>query len=206
MRCEPKVHSPKSAGLPNHDCSSAGFYFVTLCTYKRRCLFGDAVDGELQLSKFGAHVESAWREIPRCHNNVRLDAFVIMPNHLHGIISLDSATDDFDNERAVSADREAMDRLPTVREIVHAFKARCAFYLEANGCLEKNGLDAAPVWQRRFHEHIIADEKAYRDIVQYIEKDLQQWQRDIYNIPHRSTVSRVPFASRSGELPRVSCG
>jgi len=205
MGFDPKILC-KSDCLPACGNSQAGFYFVTLCTYKRRCLFGDMVDGELQLSKFGACIESAWREIPSCHNNVRLDSFVIMPNHLHGVISLSGAADDFENHCIVSSGRDAMDRLPTMREIVHAFKARCAFYLEANGYPEKNGPDAAPIWQRRFHEHVIADEKAYRDIVQYIEKEPQQWQRDIYNIPHRSTISRVHFASRSGELSRASYG
>jgi len=185
---------------PTGDHSLAGLYFVTLCTYKRRCLLGDMVDGELQLSKFGACVESAWREIPGCHSNVRLDAFVVMPNHLHGIVSL-----------SCEAEGEATNCFPAVREIVHAFKARCAFYLGTNGCLETNGCMEAnacahsiPVWQRNHHEHAIRDEKSYLDIVRYIENEPQQWQRDIYNVPRSRAMFHVPLASASGLLTRGS--
>jgi len=189
MGFDSQVRCRKSVRLRQHDHSSAGFYFVTICTYKRRCLFGDMVDGDLRLSSFGSYVEAAWRDIPNCHNNVGLDAFVVMPNHLHGIVSLNDAAAPFESER-----------VPAVSEIVRAFKARCAFYLEKNGYS-----DAEPVWQRNYHEHAIRDEKAYAEIVQYIENDPQQWQQDIYNVTPRGANSRVPFASRS-RLARISYG
>lgn len=195
MGFDPQVHRHKSVRLRQHDRLSAGFYFVTICTYKRRCLFGDMVEGSLQQSSFGAYVEAAWREIPNCHRNVGLDAFVVMPNHLHGIVSLNHA-----------ASFPGDERVPAVHEIVRAFKARCAFYLETNGYLDANGYsDAAPVWQRNYHEHVIRDEKAYVEIVQYIESEPQQWQKDIYNARRTSFASRAPIASRS-RPSRISFG
>jgi len=129
-----------------------------------------------------------------------------MPNHLHGIVSLSSAADDFDNKQ-VAAGGQTPNRFPLVREIVHAFKARCAFYLESNGYPEKNGSEPVSVWQRNHHQHVIGDEKAYLDIVQYIENEPQQWRQDIYNVPRSHAAFRAPLTATSGlQTGRSSAG
>jgi putative transposase len=76
----------QSRRLPNCDYGSPGEYFVTLCTRGRACLFGEIVEGLMRLSPEGNIAETAWRNLPIHHGHLALDAFVIMPNHLHGIL------------------------------------------------------------------------------------------------------------------------
>ena len=79
----------KSIRLKGYDYSSAGAYFVTVCTHERECLFGDIEDQDMILSQIGKIVESCWQEIPPHFEHVDLDYFVVMPNHLHGILMID---------------------------------------------------------------------------------------------------------------------
>lgn len=79
-------HHRHSIRLPGYDYSLAGAYFVTIVTQDRVCLFGSVVQGEMMLNDIGRLIERRWHEIPSHFSNVRLDAFVIMPNHIHGII------------------------------------------------------------------------------------------------------------------------
>ena len=75
-----------SIRLPGHDYSSPGAYFITICTHNRQCLFGEIVDGEIMLNEFGELVKSEWQKTGIIRPNIVIDAFVIMPNHLHGIL------------------------------------------------------------------------------------------------------------------------
>jgi putative transposase len=83
--CEIQYHS-RSRRLTGWDYASPGVYFVTICTQGHRCWFGEVKDGRMVLNKLGQIAEMYWREIPIHHDNVLIDAFVIMPNHVHGII------------------------------------------------------------------------------------------------------------------------
>ncbi len=74
--------------MPAYDYAQAGAYFVTVCTQNRECVFGDIVGGEMVLSAPGQMVEAVWRELPQHYPGVEADAFVVMPNHVHGIIIL----------------------------------------------------------------------------------------------------------------------
>jgi REP element-mobilizing transposase RayT len=76
----------RSIRLPEYDYAQAGAYFVTLCTHNREPLFGDIVDGEMALNEFGEIVHRCWTALPGHFSHVCLDAFVVMPNHLHGVI------------------------------------------------------------------------------------------------------------------------
>jgi hypothetical protein len=79
----PQRRSPR---LQGYDYTRAGAYFITICTQNRVHLFGDVVDGEMVLNTLGCIVETCWDDLPNYYNNIRLDAFVVMPNHIHGII------------------------------------------------------------------------------------------------------------------------
>ncbi len=76
----------QSLRLPNCDYGSPGQYFVTICTSNRACVFGEIIEGAMRLSREGTIAEAAWRNLPAHHRHLALDAFVIMPNHLHGIL------------------------------------------------------------------------------------------------------------------------
>ena len=78
----------RSHRLPEYDYSQPGAYFVTILVKDRQCIFGEIFDGDVHLSAEGKIVEQIWKQIPQHHENVELDVFVVMPNHLHGIIWL----------------------------------------------------------------------------------------------------------------------
>jgi REP element-mobilizing transposase RayT len=85
---DPDKHHRKSIRLPHYDYTQAGAYFVTICAHNRKCLFGEIVDGQPRLNENGRIVAASWQVIPSHFENVKLDAHVVMPNHIHGIIFL----------------------------------------------------------------------------------------------------------------------
>ncbi|HEY3069036.1 MAG TPA: hypothetical protein VGJ34_01865 [Gaiellaceae bacterium] len=84
----PRRNSPR---LRDYDYATTGAYFVTVCSRERRCMFGDVVRDEMQLNRLGHIVADCWSDISAHVLSVQLDAFVVMPNHLHGIVWLEGA-------------------------------------------------------------------------------------------------------------------
>ena len=76
--------------LKNYNYAANGYYFVTICTHEKQCYFGDVIDGEMHLSQIGKIARQYWLEIPQHSKYTYLDKFVIMPNHVHGIIVIDN--------------------------------------------------------------------------------------------------------------------
>jgi len=89
VRYDPEKHHRRSIRLRGYDYTQPGAYFVTIVTRNRECLFGDVVDGNVALNEYGHVVHACWKAIPDHFPNVTLDAFVVMPNHVHGIIVID---------------------------------------------------------------------------------------------------------------------
>jgi REP element-mobilizing transposase RayT len=83
---DPEKHHRRSIRLKGYDYTQPGAYFITICTHGRECLFGEIIDGEMHLNEAGQIVVQTWQDLPNHVPNVQLDAFVIMPNHVHGII------------------------------------------------------------------------------------------------------------------------
>lgn len=93
MKFEPDKYHRRSIRLRGYDYAQPGTYFVTICTQNRECLFGEIVDGQMALNPLGEMVEAGWHDLPNHYRHVRLDAFVVMPNHVHGVIMMtDSVT------------------------------------------------------------------------------------------------------------------
>lgn len=88
MKYNPDIHHRRSVRLKGYDYTQPGSYFVTICTQDRAFLFGEVVDGEMRLNDAGAMVQSVWEEMPAFYPGVLTDAFVVMPNHIHGIVIL----------------------------------------------------------------------------------------------------------------------
>lgn len=88
IRCNPKIHHRKSMRLKGFDYAQEGLYFLTICTHDRKMIFGEIQNGEMQLNAAGLIAQNCWNEIPNHFPNVQLHAFVIMPNHVHGIIEI----------------------------------------------------------------------------------------------------------------------
>ncbi|MDR0680922.1 MAG: hypothetical protein LBG15_03585 [Dysgonamonadaceae bacterium] len=88
MNYNSEIHHRCSIRLKGYDYSREGLYFITVCTQNSECLFGEIIDGEMILNDYGKIVELVWNELPQHYSNVQLDVFVVMPNHIHGIIAI----------------------------------------------------------------------------------------------------------------------
>ena len=87
----PAIHHRRSIRLKEYDYSQAGAYFVTICTHDRQCRFGNVLDGEMVLNELGAIAREQWICLPERFHNVVFDEFVVMPNHMHGIILINES-------------------------------------------------------------------------------------------------------------------
>jgi len=148
----------KSIRLKGYDYSLAGLYFVSICCQDRICRFGKIENGKMILNEFGNIAYNGLVDLPNRFLNIELDVFIIMPNHIHVIIILNSQTN------------------TTIADIVGAYKS-----LVSNGCLDiyksKNQI-MGKFWQRNYHEHIIRNEKSYNTISDYIENNPGTWDHD----------------------------
>lgn len=175
------IHRRKSIRLPGYDYSQAGAYFITICSHQRQPVFGHITDREMTLNAAGVTLEKHWRDIPDHFPTVTLGEYVVMPDHFHGIIWITPhpAGAIFiapQNTDAMQQQQQqgAMNRAPTVGNIIRAFKARCTHAIN-----QINHTPGYPVWQRNYHENIIRNETACQAIAEYIRNNPQTWQDDI---------------------------
>jgi REP element-mobilizing transposase RayT len=154
--------------LSAYDYSQAGAYFITVCTQNRVMLFGEVIDCDVQLNGMGMIVRQAWDDLPTHYHGIDLDAFIVMPNHIHGIIIL---ADQPERRRA----------LP---EIVRGFKMFSA--RRVNERAGKRGV----LWQRGYYEHVIRTEKALARVRAYIAHNPGRWADDPENISRAASAER----------------
>jgi putative transposase len=167
---DPKKHHRRSIRLPRYDYSQAGAYYVTIVSYHRDLLFGEIVNKEMILNEFGKIADECWRAIPYHFPFVELGAYVIMPNHVHGIIFIRRGT----IYRAPTMEqfqKPVADSIPT---IIRTFKAAVTRRIGR----EHN---ATGIWQRNYYEHIIRDEQDLQNKSDYIEANPTLWDEDDNN-------------------------
>ena len=151
------IHKRRSIRLKDYDYSSPGEYFITICTFQRECTFGDIRNESVYLSNEGIIIKRHWEEIPNHFENVELDEFIIMPNHLHGIIVLKESVGAIHESPLRMTQQQR--RIMTLPKIIGRFKMESA--KEINVLHKTPG---HPVWQRNYYEHIIRDEKDFENI------------------------------------------
>ena len=184
MPYDPDSHHRRSIRLRGYDYSQPGAYFVTICTQGRECLFGQIVGQEMVPNEAGRMIDTWWHGLPQKFPHCNADAFVVMPNHIHGIIVIrddivggDPCVGPDQRVRAQGAHGGA--RLP---RIVQWFKTMTTnAYIRGVNERAWKGL-AGRLWQRNYYEHIIRDEAAYLKIAEYIQTDPQRWQEDTYHV------------------------
>ncbi|OGI06445.1 MAG: hypothetical protein A3I68_03965 [Candidatus Melainabacteria bacterium RIFCSPLOWO2_02_FULL_35_15] len=156
----------KSIRLKHWDYSSCGAYYVTICTKDRECFLGEITNGKMLLSNIGQTVEKFWMEIPKHYPNVQLDEFVIMPDHLHGLIFID---DLFPVEACHGMSLQTRVRTynkfskpvsQSLSMIINQFKSAIKRWCNKNGFTNF-------AWQSRFYESIIRNEKHLNAIREY---------------------------------------
>jgi putative transposase len=162
--------------LKEYDYAQPGAYFVTICTQDRACLFGDVMDCTMKLNAVGRLVATLWNEVPARFANVDLNMFVVMPNHIHGILL-------YPDDGPVMADRtRATTRVaPTIGQVVGAFKSLSTVEYVRNA--RANGWPAfrSRLWQRNYYEHVIRDEADLDRIRRYIDENPARWEFDDEN-------------------------
>jgi REP element-mobilizing transposase RayT len=168
-------HHRRSIRLQGYDYSQSGTYFVTICTKARACLFGEVVDGEMVLNPAGTIVDDEWRLSAVLRDELELDEWVVMPNHVHGIVVVDTFRM---GDRAVGAYGHTPLRSPskTVGAMVRGFKSAATKRIN-----ELRHRPRVPVWQRNYYEHIIRDDDDLSRIRQYILDNPSQWAFDREN-------------------------
>ena len=166
MNYNPKIHHRCSIRLNNYDYSQNGLYFITICVHNRECLLGNIEQAKLKVNNCGEIVKNTWFDLTNHNDNIYQHAFIVMPNHIHGIIELNS--DSKKNQNNFSK---------PLSEIVRQLKTFSAKRI--NQLRKTTGM---PVWQRSYYEHIIRSEKSYNQISEYIIHNQATWNDDKYYI------------------------
>jgi len=176
-RSDPDIHHRRSIRLKGYDYSRAGAYFITICTHGRECLLGDLSDGVMRLNEYGNIVRDEWLKTGKIRHNVVMDEFVIMPNHIHGIIII---TDHRRGDRPVAPTPEPIPasgpKPKSIGSFIAGFKSTVTKQVN-----ELRGAPGAKLWQRNYYEHVIRDEGDLNRIRQYILDNPARWAEDENN-------------------------
>ncbi|MBI5651442.1 MAG: hypothetical protein HZC40_13520 [Chloroflexi bacterium] len=187
MPYDPFKHHRRSIRLRGYDYSQAGAYFVTICEVNRECIFGDIVNGEMCPNQFGEIVLKWWNELPNYYPPVELAEFVVMPNHLHGIIVItgvgagssrpgDGQQEEREIGREIGRDDPAPTEKRTLGQLIGYFKFQIT--KEIN---QVRDAGYAKVLQRDYYEHIVRNEREWNAIAEYIRNNPANWRADLDN-------------------------
>jgi putative transposase len=181
MKFDPDKHARRSIRLCGYDYTKVGTYFITACIYQRQCLLGDVVNGNMVLNEYGDIVQACWDDIHAHFPNAKLDAFVVMPNHVHGIIVLQHAVNatrihtksPITTVTARTFGKIVPGSLPAT---IRSFKSATTKRIN-----EIRGTSGLPVWQRNYYEHIIHNEEELNRAREYISMNPLRWHLDREN-------------------------
>ncbi len=205
----PHHHHRRSIRLKGYDYAQAGLYFITICAQNRECLFGTVENGEMILNEYGQIAYNEWQKTPEIRTNVALGEFIIMPNHIHGIIEII-----FQKENSKSEIGKFQSPSQTIGSIIRGYKIATIKKIkdlislysgnelkseiglgESKSEMNKGELQFAPteaptekiiqldfkIWQRNYYEHIIRNEQAYQNISNYIVNNPLNWDKDKFH-------------------------
>jgi putative transposase len=149
-------------------------YFVTICTYGKRCALGEIITERMHLSPLGQIVSECWTRIPDHFLNAKLDEYIFMPNHVHGIIVIRDGRGTACRAPTVEGfGKPVKNSLPT---IIRSFKSAVTRTVN-----EMNDTPGIPFWQRNYYERVIRNDRELNLIRQYIEANPLQWELDREN-------------------------
>ena len=161
--------------LKDYSYFENGYYFVTICSKNRENIFGEIhkkfvgtglapVRNKIKVSKLGQIINNQWNDIPNKYEDIELDKYIIMPNHLHGILILNKRT--------------GASPVPTISKIIGVFKSKAS--LEYLRFIKNRNLNfSGKIWQRSFYDHIIRNERSLDALREYISNNPVNWEQDI---------------------------
>lgn len=169
-----------STRLQTWDYGNDGAYFITICTRHRKHFFGEIVLGEFEqemnLNDYGKIADLYWEEIPEHFPIIELGNYVVMPNHVHGILIIDNPSkiansdSDLKNKKTIGQLRFQNQGKDTVSSVVGSYKS--AVSKEIHKSFPKFA------WQARFHDHVIRDAESFERIQNYIANNPKNWKED----------------------------
>lgn len=180
----------KNTRLLGYDYSLSGYYYVTICSYQRECIFGKIINNHMLPGPIGKLIDNEWAKIPQKYTNINLDIFQVMPNHLHGIIFVGAGFPgpiQFRNQKTTLGKIMAYLKYQTTKQINQSGLVPIWFKVNKN---DESGAETAPlqgeriirrIWQRNYYEHIIRNEKELDKIREYIKLNPFMWGRDKNN-------------------------
>lgn len=153
----PNIHKRKSIRLKGYDYSQEGYYFITICTYRKKKIFGNIINDKMVLSKYGVEAQKILLNIKnRLERKISIDYYIIMPNHIHFILILK-------NNNVIN-----------LKDFITTYKSTVTKKI--------NKIETIKIWQRNYYEHIIRNEKELYAIIEYIENNPINWNKDSLNI------------------------
>ncbi len=181
-----------SLRLSNYNYSVSGTYFITICSYKREEFFGEITNNLIHLNDYGKIIHDCWYQIPTNYKKIKLDDFVIMPNHIHGIIWIVGAIHESPEEKRkihetpenkLTLGNGVIRELPLrierrkmlISKIIGRFKMNSAKLI--NNIRNSKG---SHVWQRSYYDHIIRNETDLNNTKAYIQNNPLNWRTDEY--------------------------
>jgi REP element-mobilizing transposase RayT len=192
-----RIKGRRTLRLSGYDYSIYGPYYVTICTHKKRCLFGKVINGEMVLNQVGRIVNDEWIKAGESRGDLELDEWVLMPNHLHGIVSIIEDSPVAIRELPLHGTVETEDSLPEpdiFTRAAYEFPVRTDIRKRRNMILPKfigrfkmlsskrvnslRGTPGKPLWQKSYWDRIIRDEKDLNRIRSYIRNNPSQWEKD----------------------------
>jgi putative transposase len=183
----PTLRHRRSLRLQGYDYSQSGGYFVTLVTLGRKCIFGGIADDNVRLTKLGEIARKCWNQIPAHFPCASIEEFVVMPNHLHGILILhDDPEGTMYRAPTPAADGTVMiHRAPTIEQFgkptVGSLPTILRSYKAAVSRFASRELKLTNIWQRNYYEHILRDQADYERIAGYILANPTNWYNDDEN-------------------------
>ena len=165
----------QSTRLPNYNYSQTGYYFITICTRSMDIWFGQIINAKMCLSDVGLIAQQCWMEIPTHYPRVRLDNFIIMPNHIHGIIIIENEKNSVRAQNFEPVQNKYQYIIPrSLGCVIRGFKIGVTQQCRKNAHIDFQ-------WKRNYHDHIIRNERSLHRIRQYIQNNPLKWDLDEYN-------------------------
>lgn len=173
MKYDQEKHHRKSIRLGGYDYASAGAYFITICTHQRQCLFGEVINGIMQLISYGTIAATEWVRSADLRQEIELGEWVVMPNHFHGIVFIREKEKRAQGLAPLRGQGQgyqtgtgmgmAVRKPKSLSSLVAGFKAAVTTQINSDRQTPKN-----PVWQRNYYDYIIRDEITFEKIREYV--------------------------------------
>ena len=171
------VDRRRSIRLPGFDYSQVGMYFVTICSGQQQCIFGQIRGTEIVLSRVGEVAKACWLEIPQHFRNVKMETYVVMPNHVHGILTIQFKLPVNASAQCVNVNesfgKPSANSIPT---IIRSFKSAVSKRAREAGLIP-----ADSIWQRGYYERVLRNTREYVEATNYILLNPARWSHDEEN-------------------------